>query len=1001
MKNSLFIWCCVFPYLALAQVHEDFTSDGYPHNLQWHGHPFAFGINTDNQLQSKTINTTYISAENQLATGVVWEAGIRLAFRPSLNNQLRIYLVADRDQLDGPLNGYFIQIGETGSTDGYHLYRQHGENVELLLSSPPLERIDPGLINDRIKVVRDAEGDWELLVAVDGDTFAPMGAIRDTVFEQTAFFGFHCQFTRANSDKFYFDYFSIDTTSIDIAPQLPPTESKLLPDGYDNAAFYDDFSGGLLPHWQGDSAAFEVVNKRLKVTENAVSLGFLAIGSNRLSNTVWEAGIQVEGPLSSGNYVRLYLAMTDTVLTEHDGYHVQIDGAKGKHIYHIWRQNGHSRSHVFQSDSIPNQDNRFRARVRVIHTADGRWQILTDEYDSGVFVPVPDKSGETAVMGHNTFTETAYAGFFADFSKTRRNDYAFDYLLISPANPAADIQPDTTDTDSLPPRQPYDVIINELMVNPNGVAGLPAVEYIELYNRSNDTISLTGWRYESLTKAYTFTAGDIAPDSYLILGPKKNAAEFEAFSNFTALSSWPLLVNNGTTLTLTDPYGTIIDEVNYELSWYRDSKKKNGGWSLERITPRGFCLDADNWIASTDVRGGTPGAQNAVYDPTFTINFALANCTVQNGKQLLVTYTQAIDSTTAVSSGNYRLNNGMEAPSRVQLIDRHSVLLHYDRALPTGVDYMLNVSGVANCAGLSADLEYVFFLPDTASTGDILINEILFNPKNKSMEGVDTDGVDFIEIYNYSSKTVDLQQFYLAHVNHDGKVTGHRPVSEIPLLFYPSEYKVLTAQPTIVKAHYPNADQPSFIQMASLPLFNNDAGTALMISHGQTIDSLTYHESMHAAFIDNPKGISLERRRFDTPTNSPGNFYSAATSIGGATPGYRNSQGAEEGEQPGISLTSKTFSPDNDGFEDLLEINYHFPTAGNMANISIYDDHGRLVKRLQRNQSMATRGTVTWDGRSNVYHRLPVGIYIAVIEVYNSTGLLKTYRRSFVLAKKR
>src|SRR5690606_39804338 len=122
----------------------------------------------------------------------------RLAFRPSLNNQLRIYLVADRDQLDGPLNGYFIQIGETGSTDGYHLYRQHGENVELLLSSPPLERIDPGLINDRIKVVRDVRSEWELLVAVDGDTFAPMGAIRDTVFEQTAFFGFHCQFTRAN-----------------------------------------------------------------------------------------------------------------------------------------------------------------------------------------------------------------------------------------------------------------------------------------------------------------------------------------------------------------------------------------------------------------------------------------------------------------------------------------------------------------------------------------------------------------------------------------------------------------------------------------------------------------------------------------------------------------------------------------------------------------------------------------------------------------------------------
>src|SRR5690606_12292673 len=248
-----------------------------------------------------------------------------------------------------------------------------------------------------------------------------------------------------------------------------------------------------------------------------------------------------------------------------------------------------------------------------------------------------------------------------------------------------------------------------------------------------------------------------------------------------------------------------------------------------------------------------------------------------NGKQLLVTYTQAIDSATAVSAGNYQLNNGMDTPSRVQFIDRRSVLLYYARPFPTGADYTLNVSGIANCAGGSADLDYRFFLPDTAANGEILINEILFNPKNKSMEGVETDGVDFVELYNYSSKIVDLQQFHLAHVNHDGNVAGHRQISDAPLLFYPSEYKVLTSDPAVVKAHYPSADQTAFIQMTSLPRFNNKDGTALLISHGRTIDSLTYDESMHAPFIEHRKGISLERRRFDVPTNNPGNFYSAAT----------------------------------------------------------------------------------------------------------------------------
>src|SRR5690606_29503664 len=184
--------------------------------------------------------------------------------------------------------------------------------------------------------------------------------------------------------------------------------------------------------------------------------------------------------------------------------------------------------------------------------------------------------------------------------------------------------------------QPNDIIINEIMANPNGVIGLPTVEYVELYNRSKETISLVGWSYESLTRTHTFTDGEIAPGGYLILGPKSDIVTFEPFGNFLPLSAWPPLVNNGTTLTLKNQYGTVIDEVSYQLSWYRDIKKRSG-WSLERINPQGFCLDADNWMASGDRRGGTPGGQNSVYNQNHATAFEIKHFAVQNHDRLLLT----------------------------------------------------------------------------------------------------------------------------------------------------------------------------------------------------------------------------------------------------------------------------------------------------------------------------------------------------------------------------
>lgn len=275
-------------------------------------------------------------------------------------------------------------------------------------------------------------------------------------------------------------------------------------------------------------------------------------------------------------------------------------------------------------------------------------------------------------------------------------------------------------------------------------------------------------------------------------------------------------------------------------------------------------------------------------------------------------------------------------------------------------------------------------------TGDLLISELLANPK--------PGGVDFLEIYNRSGKTIDLAGVSVARVNSSGVVGAAQAVSERRLLISPGEYKVLTRQPEVVKQQYPHADLSTFVEMAKLPDFNNDVGGVVIYSLTTMIDSLFYMPDIWSPFLTSNHGVSLERRDFSKGIARNDNFLSAAIAVGGATPGYQNSQFVDTPVGNVVFLTSRTFSPDNDGFEDELAINYRVAESGYMANIDIYTDKGRLVRKLLRNQSIPTEGVIYWDGLSDANTQLPIGVYIAVIEFYNTLGVRKVYREGIVLA---
>lgn len=158
---------------------------------------------------------------------------------------------------------------------------------------------------------------------------------------------------------------------------------------------------------------------------------------------------------------------------------------------------------------------------------------------------------------------------------------------------------------------------------------------------------------------------------------------------------------------------------------------------------------------------------------------------------------------------------------------------------------------------------------------------------------------------------------------------------------------------------------------------------------------------MHFALLKDLNGVSLERSSFNQPTNAVGNFRSAAASVGYATPGYKNSQSLENvSSNEEITFASPTFSPDNDGYEDVLQILYNFPQPNYAANVTIYDDQGALIKKLIQNQTLATSGQWIWDGLDQTNQKAKTGIYIIYAELFDLNGNVKKYKKTAVLAGK-
>ena len=815
------------------------------------------------------------------------------------------------------------------------------------------------------------------------------------------------------------------------------------------------------PTWTGNTDRY-IVNANGELQLNHVdavgtTVSYLSVAANTANLTNWEFKLRLEFSPSTSNFSRIYLNSNSPDVTgDVEGYYVKIGGISGADdAIELWRQDGNSDELLISGTVGGAGVDPVEARIRVERDAAANWVLLVDYTGGTDYVSEGGANDATYNMG-------GYFGFWCSYTATRSESFFLDDLLIEPLfmdtqapalltatpensttvavsfdepiigfdfgdftinnsisvtaaeadvmNPAlilltvspalqnfqnytvtatnvADAAGNILSTGSASfdfleaqPISEGDIIITEIMADPTPTIGLPDAEFVEIYNRSNKVIDLSTLSFVSDDSPDALTGDLILPGEYVVICDDGFASDFTPFGKVAFTANMPALTNSGDFVMLEDNAGMEIDRVDYSISWFGDEEKAAGGWTLERIGAQADSNCSGNWRGSNNNLGGTPGTVNSI-NGQFTDTTApqLVSVVAIDAFSILVTFSKSVSSDEAREELNYTIDNGLTVTSaNIQNTNNTTVLLLLSDELQGGTIYNLTVSNaVSDCLGNMnmEDQSRIFGLAEEMEPLDVVINEVLFNPRS--------GGADYVEFYNRSNKIFNLSGFTAA-----------------PFQFLPGEYVVISEKPDTILSRF-NVENPQNLYLGDLPSLNNDAGVIGLVAGGITIDSFAYMESQHYELLSDENGVALERINPDAPTNEDGNWHSAAATVGYGTPTAKNSQLMPTEVADNVEffqIDTPRVSPDEDGFEDVIVINYKFDEVGYTGTIKIFDSQGRLVKSLINNELLGFTGALKWDGSTDDKSKARIGIYVFWAEVFRPDGTVVMQKEAIVVA---
>ena len=919
MKRFLLL-LTLCPTVVLAQLNESFSDGEILNNPTWFGQVDSFIVNSENQLQlnASFAGESFIYTESEVIVNGSWTFDIDYDFSPSTSNYTRIFLVMNNPDPINVTNAIFCDVGR--NSDRLELgIIENGEEEIIIQSEDGLMAANSNSF--RIKINR-TDNNWTLSYNIgEGEVF--VGQAEKEIGFSSSWFGVYCKYTKTRKDKFFFDNIKVEGDAFQ--DRFPPKVTE-----------FGVINGEQL---------FLLFNEELQ-EDNLLNENFHL---TKLDRNPSEISYNTED-----NKVDLY-------------FYPALDDVQNE-VLEVLNVNDLGGNTLLESEFIFSYE-----RVKV-ENADA---VSAKELEFHLSRSIPFESWQQADL---EIDDQKVNGFHVDHS----DDLQLYSLILSEQlengqryqlqlKNLKDDRGDTIRTfnQEIFYYQPnrFDVVFNELLPDPTPQVGLPDCEYIELYNRSEYDLSLKDWKLQVNDKV-TFL-----PDSILKAGEYAllvSSSDTDLWTEeVVAVSKFPALTNDGFNMILSDSDSKVMDAFKYDpVKISGEVFKEEGGWSVERIDVNNMSGRPGNWYWSVDFNGGTPSIENSVQheyedenqpwhvytevinDSVFRIHFSEVMSFIDDDWSLTV-HPQ-------IETLNWRYDSLF-----LQFMD-----LEIGEQLVTNKPYLVNFNTLKDWAGneLVDDHTIQIAIPDTLVLGDVVINEILFNPY--------PDGVDFVEVVNVSDKVLNLNELYFGNWNDEKIIQKLYPFSNLKRLLFPGEYLTLSEDSLTLYDQYKCENKLAFLntQMPSMP--DKEGAVVICNQGGRIIDFLEYSNKMHFDLIRDTEGISLERLSVDMPTRDSQNWHSAASSVM-ATPGYVNSQVVSRSEtEKSIALDYDVFTPNGDGNKDQLIIRYNNDDSDVVANIRIFHSDGREVRYLINNSIMESEGYYIWDGLDEEGQCLSPGIYI-------------------------
>lgn len=508
-------------------------------------------------------------------------------------------------------------------------------------------------------------------------------------------------------------------------------------------------------------------------------------------------------------------------------------------------------------------------------------------------------------------------------------------------------------TVSQPPVEFNEIIINEIMYSPP--VGQP--EWIELYNRGVNQINLKNLKLADNNTTVTITSNDefILPDEYILLCRDSSISNFYNFSSGLIIFNMPSLNNSGDAIVLKDASSSIVDSLIYLPNW------GGSGVSLERISADEPSISSANWGSCISPKKATPGKKNSLTqkenDLLLAEFFSLQKyVTTGTAAQFKITVKNK-GKQTAVNFiiGLFNDANSDSIPQISELINSRNINSLYSL---DSISTILNTPMLT--AGVYQFIGQLTFINDEDTTNniafaqltavninevrdDIVINEIMYAPAAGEPE--------WIELYNRSSKTINLKNYSIADNNDSVKIV----LSNLELL--QNEYLIIADDSIII--NYYNLDGKSVIK--NFPTLNNGGDKLILLdSLSRVIDSTQFNSSWGGT-----SGKSLERILLAGSSIDSTNWKSTKRKIGG-TPGAVNSVSPKDYDIEAVKII---FTPRLPVFGDYVGISVLVKNIGTQSsdvNLNLYSDTN--LDSLPDILLESITGNILQAGDSSIYY---------------------------------